>query len=324
MARDTIVLHLVTTIERVDCPLCGEAGRRLLPHLRYETPEGLLRLWRCGECGLVFQSPRLTQEELSLRLSSSYFEEGGYSGGHHARSYFDPDEIAEKRRHAFAVLDEIHSMTDGRRLLEVGAAGGHFLLAARERGFSVAGVELSPYAAKEAQSRYGLDLCVGQLGDAAFPEDSFDVLYLNDVLEHVPDPVDFLGEARRVLAPGGIFYGLIPTYIDSLPTRVSLLAIALRDRLHRLRGVPVGPPFLPEPWHLWEFNSATLRRLFARCGYDLVSMRSFMPSISSRSGSSLSGLKLRTKIVFMRGFAAAVKKRLLWGERTCLVARRPL
>ena len=308
-------------IEIVDCFLCGPAPSRPLRLLRIDTSEGPLRLRRCRSCGLVFMSPRYTQRMLRTLFDVSYFEEGGYSGSHHARSYFDPIERDEKMAWSRRILVDLETFVAGADLLEVGAAGGHFLLAARERGFRAMGVELSDYAGSQARERYGLDVRQGQLEECRLPAASFDVVYLNDLLEHVPDPLGFLAEVARVLKPGGVLYVVVPTYVGSLPTRLFAPIHEIKRGLRRARGQAPGPTFLREPFHIYEFTPATLRHLFRRAGFDVISMVSSMPSIQSGHRSELSGLETRLKLGAMRLYASLVERKLMWGERTRVVAR---
>ncbi|NWG32758.1 MAG: class I SAM-dependent methyltransferase, partial [Rhodocyclaceae bacterium] len=93
----------------------------------------------------------------------------------------------------------------GRRLLEVGCAGGHLLALARARGWEVQGVELSAEAAAAAHQEFGLEVFAGTIdsfvtGMAAEP---FDMAVAVDVLEHVPSPLTFLRCLRRQVRPGG-------------------------------------------------------------------------------------------------------------------------
>ena len=309
--------------ETVDCELCGPSRTRELSLLRIPHPEGDLVLRRCLSCGLVYQSPRLTQAQLAKLLDESYFEEGGYSGYHHARSYFDEKERAEKLAFSDRILDDMAEFRElsGCRLLEVGAAGGHFLLAARARGCEVKGVELSDYASSQARERYELDVVQGQLEEAALPSGAFDVVYVNDLLEHAPQPLRFLDEVKRILSPDGLFYAVVPTYVSSLPTRVFAPLWSLRRWRRRLGGGPAGPTFLQEPFHIYEFEPATLQLLFRRGGYDVLAMTSSMPSIQSGAKSSVRGAAARLKLSLMRGYAWGVRRGLMWGERTRIVGR---
>lgn len=90
------------------------------------------------------------------------------------------------------------------RLLEVGCSVGLFLDASRAAGWRTSGVEILPDVARFAREERGLDVRTGDLLEAGFPDGEFDVLYMNEVIEHVVDPLELLREARRVLRPGGL------------------------------------------------------------------------------------------------------------------------
>ncbi|MFN7973552.1 MAG: class I SAM-dependent methyltransferase [Acidobacteriota bacterium] len=310
--------------ETVPCIFCGPADSRVLPLLCIPNAEGDLVLRKCAGCGLIYQSPRFTQEKLRTLFDDTYFEKGGYSGLHHARSYFDPEERAEKVAYSHEVLADLEaSFGPARkgRLLEVGAAGGHFLLAARERGWDVAGVEISDYAVARARELYGLDLVRGQLEEAALPGGAFDVVYLNDLLEHAKNPLLFLGEVRRILREDGMLYALVPTYVRSVATRVMAPIWDLRRTAKSILGRERGPTFLRDPFHIYEFTPRTLALLYARADYDVISMQSSMPSVGSGPRSSLGGIAAFAKLSFLRFYARGVRLGVFWGEKTRVIAR---
>lgn len=80
------------------------------------------------------------------------------------------------------------------RLLDAGCASGLFLNAARQAGWSVAGVEPSQALYSKALQTLGEDAEVycSLLGEAPFPPASFDAITLWDVFEHVAHPVQFM------------------------------------------------------------------------------------------------------------------------------------
>ncbi len=60
--------------------------------------------------------------------------------------------------------------------------------------------------ARLRERELGLDVFTGTVDAAAFPADSFDVIFTNAVMEHLCDPLSVLRECRRILRPGGVFY----------------------------------------------------------------------------------------------------------------------
>ncbi len=141
------------------------------------------------------------------------------------------------------------------RLLDVGCGRGDYLALMREAGWHTAGVEPSAAAVAVARER-GLAVVHGTLPDAGYPDASFDVVTFADVLEHVPDPLETLVEAARVLKLGG---------------QVLIFAPNVKSWECRL----FGPHWfsLDAPRHLSHFAPATLAALLARAGLEVESVR---------------------------------------------------
>jgi SAM-dependent methyltransferase len=159
------------------------------------------------------------------------------------------DAFVDGTPHAVRILRELEADTPPGRLLDVGCATGDFLAAAQERSWAAQGVELSGHAAAVARRR-GVDVRVGTLRNARFPDASFDVVTMLDVIEHLNDPMAELKEVRRVLRPGGIICVETPNW-DSIYRRVlGRRWAALQPRLHLL-----------------YFDSTTLREAVGRAGF---------------------------------------------------------
>lgn len=197
----------------------------------------------------------------------------------------------------------------GRRLLEVGCASGAVLEAAAARGWSVQGVEYSADAADEARA-HGVPVVLGGIADARLPDAAFDVVFLGDVLEHVPDPAATLREVARVLAPGGAFALRGPMATNSLARRLGLAVMdALGKRL-----------FLREPpYHLWEFEPDTLTKLARVSGLTVTSFRQSKtpPSLGKRR--SVAALGVAVLDAINAGWTSLTGT---LGDRCTMVARK--
>lgn len=102
------------------------------------------------------------------------------------------------------------------RVLEVGCAHGAYVALLGWAGFEATGTDLSPWVARFAHETFGVKVLAGQVEQLAFEPGSFDVVVLNDVIEHLPDPAGTLGHCARLLAKGGLFVIQTPEYIEHI------------------------------------------------------------------------------------------------------------
>jgi 2-polyprenyl-3-methyl-5-hydroxy-6-metoxy-1,4-benzoquinol methylase len=153
-------------------------------------------------------------------------------------------------RNAFSLLRVIERVCDGaeRRLLDVGCAHGFFLDTARRRGWTVAGVDISPEAVDFARERLRLDVYQGTLEEASLKPESFDVVCMNGSIEHLRDPMSAVRTAVRLLRDSGLMV-------------VTTIAI------EGLLGFYSWKP----PEHLFYFSFRTLSRLLEEAGLSVES-----------------------------------------------------
>jgi SAM-dependent methyltransferase len=211
----------------------------------------------CQECGIIFIDPQPTVEEIARMYSKEYFE-GDFRCGH-AGSYFDEstlNSLADR-----LLIDRIKQIKPTGNFLEVGCAGGAFLSAARDAGYHVNGVEYSAEAATFARTHFGLEVWTGDLTGAAYPDNSFDVVFMGDVLEHLPDPVTTIREIGRVLNPGGLLVIECPMQTNTLFSRVGFIVYSVLGRKTTVH--------LP-PYHLFEYRPASMKYLLQRCSFDVT------------------------------------------------------
>lgn len=192
----------------VRCNFCNADDTEVMNHgpdLLLQKP-GDFYLVRCRRCGLIYQNPQLSQEELAAHYPDNYLP-------------YQQDTADRQTRIAHVSRDQAIARFCDRvarrrpqpgRLLDVGCATGAFLWAMQQRGWQVQGVEPIPHAAAQAQQDFGLEVFVGLLEEAAYPNAAFDVVTLWDVLEHVADVRATLQEAARILKPGGLLVFSVP------------------------------------------------------------------------------------------------------------------
>jgi SAM-dependent methyltransferase len=163
-----------------------------------------------------------------------------------------------KRATASLQLDEITRYlrklgrpTDHLAVLEVGCGRGNMLLEARTRGHDVCGLEFSADAARVANRKLGADIVrIGAIGEETFPDQSFDLCILADVIEHLRDPGKFLETVRRILKPGGVVFLATPS-TESWSAKL------------------MGRHWMEyKPEHLFFFNPSTITRLLKNAGFD--------------------------------------------------------
>jgi SAM-dependent methyltransferase len=204
--------------EEIRCPVCESGDYRVLQAARYPASldEGQLkrifhassshvlldRLVACRACSLVYVNPRLRPDLILEGYAEA--QDPLFSAQNEAR-------IKGFRKTLVGVLKHLGISGQGKRVLDVGCAGGAFLVAARQLGFEVTGIEPARWMAAFGRQTYGLDIRDGVLVPGVFPDQSFDVVTLWDVIEHLSWPLETLRAARSLLKPDGL---LLVNYPD--------------------------------------------------------------------------------------------------------------
>lgn len=160
-------------------------------------------------------------------------------------------------------------LAPGGRVLDVGCASGGLLALLRDRAGHLAGLELSPTAARAAE-RVADEVACGALEDPGLPfaQASFDLVVLADVLEHLPDPAAGLARAVGWCRPGGAVLVSVPNVAH------------WRARLTLLRGRwPQQPSGTFDAGHLRWFTHDALRALLDGAGLGALELHPVVPAL---------------------------------------------
>jgi len=215
----------------------------------------------CEMCGFRHAVPLPKQADLEREYRETYYADEKPTFLAHAGEDQQWAELAQTDR--LEAFERI--LGPGRRqLLDIGSGPGFFLKTAKNRGWSVVGIEPSRQAAAHARG-LGLAIMEGFFGAETAPAlGRFDVINLNNVLEHVPDPVAILRTARDILEPGGVICVNVPN--DFSPFQAAAAATQ-----------KTGEWWIAPPHHLNYFDFATLANLLERLEFDVAEKTTSFP-----------------------------------------------
>jgi len=224
--------------EHTTCYVCGSADLE-----RRFVVKGFT-IVRCGQCSLQFVKARVSQDELDRFYEQKNPEDEFV--------YNDPANVRNLNFYYYRLRDVIQRHAGPRgRILVVGCSAGCFLDVIE--GWERHGIELTAEYSQNARAKYGVNIHRGTLDDYICEEAYFDVITLQDVFDHVRDPMATLRACHRLLAPGGLIIIKVHN-ISCLYSKVT------GSRFYAL---------LP-PEHLSYFNKTSLRHALSRTGFSVL------------------------------------------------------
>ena len=243
--------------EKTDCILCGSNSFSLL------STQMTWPVVRCRNCGFVYLAERPSEDELTRMYSESYYEDGdvGYRGyvnifKQHHNTFLG----IFQRRHR-----DLIRRVSGRRLLEIGCAYGFLLDFLRSKDWEVTGIEISPLSSAHSRDQLHLNVYTGTVESVNLPAESFDVVLLLDVLEHLHRPFDTLRCIRSLLAPGGIL-------VVQCPWELFHWEKVAEARLKRMKPGTIKPDSVPA--HLYFFQPSSLEGVLRKAGFRIIGKQS--------------------------------------------------
>jgi SAM-dependent methyltransferase len=226
----------------IDCVYCGSTKHKEI----YSNQPS--RVVECEDCGLVFFNPQPSMEY----LKDYYSSQSGYMASieENLKSFeAEPTSWQDTTNWILYKVFRHIKEEKGQRLLDIGSAYGFFLIFAKERGLDVCGLEISTESSKYARQK-GIEVWNTPLLKADLPQDSFDIITMNNVLEHTLNPMAEVEKVYSLLRQQGVIYVGVPNF-DSLVSRVDGFYWKMKSW----------------PNHLYYFTPETLRRMLVKAGF---------------------------------------------------------
>lgn len=224
--------------------MCCNCNQSMTPYFVKKT----FHIVRCPGCRLMAVAN--VPEDLS-----PFYSEGYFTGDTTLDGYMDYDhdkEVTTKTYQHF--LDSIGSFLAAdthKTMFEVGCATGFFMKLAEDVGWKAEGIDISDYAVKKAVSR-GLVASTATL-ELYRPSQHFGAVVMQDVIEHVKDPVDMVRRAANLIEQNGLL-------AVTTPDASSLWARVWGKHWHA---------FVP-PQHLFYFTGKNLTSILEKNGFKVV------------------------------------------------------
>lgn len=246
------------------CPVCGGHETSFLRDAfddRYGHP-GRFHLARCLQCEHIMTQPMLREQDLASLYGTYYLRKSLSSAAVVRQAQGAASALGKLKRWVMGANNQgQYSARRGERMLDVGCGSGLSLLEAREFGVEAWGIEADPNVERIARE-LGLRIHQGSLKDRPFGDLAFDLVVLNQVIEHIPEPDQALRLIRSRLATGGRAILVFPN-VQSIWSRLA------------------GPRWINWhiPYHLHHFTKQTFTQMAQRCGYRVVSSRTITPNV---------------------------------------------
>lgn len=244
--------------EDVPCPLCNTRDDYELATVGY--PGVPVRNVICKGCGLVRINPRMTKKGYDDFYREDFFAYlNPYGRPHYVNTIektTDADFKTEAEKHTIPYV--LPYVKEGGEVLDIGAGFGQILyLLKKMKGVSIHGIEPDPYSRQIAKEKIGIELSSDTIEEFLTKETgTYDYIHLEQVFEHLLDPLILLKGIARILAPEGVLYIGVPgTY-----------------------NYGVAPDRFFELAHTYGYTPATLRLFADRAGLKIISVRDPMSS----------------------------------------------
>lgn len=207
---------------------------------------------RCTDCGSAYVNPRPSLDVLKVHYDA---------GGHGQRTPSTVEEVVEAEERypnstvdAKRILSVVGGLAPGKQLLDVGSGYGFYAREAVDRGFGVDALELSEFERRCTREIAGVQAEPVTFEEFTTEPESYHVVLMSQILEHVVDPGQWIDKAGRLLSSEGVLALALPNF---------------NSFLRCLLGT--GDPLVHPPDHLNYFNERGLARLLSRASFEVDS-----------------------------------------------------
>lgn len=231
-----------------------------LKYLKEILPEDVeegFKVVKCKDCGLLYSIPRPDESKIPNLYQEEFFRKMDCSEWNVTGKTNPLNEFIE----SLGIKKKCKSILKYKKtgsILDIGCATGMFLLKMQDYGWKVQGVEVGSFAVKLARKR-GIDVFEGTLHNARYEDQTFDVVTMWNVLDHLSNPKETLLEINRILRDNG-FLIINVANVDSF-----------EQRLFKKYWIGWGVP-----WHLHYFSPHSIKNMLSYANFTVKEMKYMM------------------------------------------------
>lgn len=212
------------------------------------------QIFRCKNCGVQFMNPQYTDEYLG-DFYSRYFHEG-----------VSTQQMRERIGLFKSYLATIEKYTGVGSMLDIGCGDGHFMEAAMQKGWDVEGYDVDEDNVTKVSERLRVCIQSGDFLQANYLENSYDLIVMHQVLEHLKNPIGYLRRVSRLLREDGIVFIAVPN-IASVSAALKRY-LELRGFRKRKKG-----SYYDTDHHMWYFTPGVLNDVLRLNGFEVIYSR---------------------------------------------------
>ncbi len=254
-------------MESIKCPICNGTTNMFIgtPSISQKFDSYIRKEYKsfyCKECKYFFVSPDI---DLTEKEWSNMYAEGYFCG---SMTKWWKNKRFKERTRVLKLFKKFFSV-NGANFLEIGCGEGYMLIDANKTEWNIYGIDVSDNRVREAKDNR-INFEVGNLLEKNYESEFFDFVYMDSVLEHVPDPIKYMNEINRILKKDGLLYLAVPNE--------NALILKFRTLVFKLLGkkseVASYKPF-KHPYHINGFTKDSLLQLLKNNEFNVLKYRNY-------------------------------------------------
>lgn len=250
-----------------NCPICDNKtysikGKAKTNSISANFIKKDYKVVQCTNCSTYFVLPGIefSDEQWSELYNSEYFPD---------QSQWLIKQRSKELKQRFSKAESYLQNKNYIKFLDIGAGEGKTLIEGSNRGWDVTGIDIVDNRIENAKSGK-INFIVAKFLEYPFPDNYFDFIYLDSVLEHVLEPVEYLDKIKRIIKNKGIIYIGVPNE-DSLFNDVRRFIFKIIGRQEISEKIK---PFC-SPYHVVGFNFISLNFLIKKLNLTVRNFRNF-------------------------------------------------
>jgi SAM-dependent methyltransferase len=195
-------------LENRKCPVCNSENKEIVFTQIFNDILGISldkfeqNITICKDCGMVYTTPFVTDEE----LSNYYSHMSSYEYDNNDNMY--PETHQNRSKQQYTYINKF--MENHKNILDVGCAVGYTLSLFKEDGLEVLGLDPSAKNRQIAKDKYNVEVETRFLDKDGLDGREFDIVMLSHVAEHLKHPMDIFKNINNILSKDGLLFIEIP------------------------------------------------------------------------------------------------------------------